>query len=222
MKASSRRGARCAARGSAVPLALVAALATALSVGPQASASAASSPYPLTLQATAGLLFSKQDTFIARSTALDAVQDRDVALVSSAGTTRWGVLNPPCGATQYPVRSLDAGHSWSVEGPALATDWAGGSLYCATATIAVSASEVIYVSDSVIDVSTDVGRHWYQYVWAADDWSMTRHVFTDGTIGLRVGPDRWAAGSSMPVHSYALYRYQVAAHRWRRVAESLS
>ena len=179
------------------------------------------SPFPSTLQASAGLLFAKDDTFISRDTVLNARQAREVALTSSTGTTRWGVLNPRCGATQYPVRSLDAGRTWSVQGPALATDWAGGSLYCATATVAVSASEVIYVSDSVIDVTTDAGLHWFQYVWAADDWSMSRHDFAGGVVGLRVGPDRWAAGSSMPVHSYALYEYLVGQHRWHRVGQYL-
>jgi hypothetical protein len=177
------------------------------------------SPYPAVLSMTPGLLFSKDDTFVRRGSVLTASESRSVTASSPATRVRWGVWRDV--TTQYPVRSLDAGSTWVVSGPGLASDWAGGSLYYVSRVITESATAVVMVSNSIIDVSTDDGLRWYQYLNASDNWNMSEHNSAEGVIGLRVGPDQWAL-NAFPKGSYALYRLDVAQHRWRRVSQHVA
>ena len=70
----------------------------------------------------------------------------------------------------------------------------------------------------VIDLTTDSGHHWYQYLNAADNWTIAGRVVVGGGISLRIGPASYA---TLPKASYALYSLDVAHHRWHRIAESL-
>lgn len=180
---------------------------------------AVTSLYPATLTMSPGLLFSAQSRVFSWGAVLSATQSRWVKIKSTGATMRWGVWRPNGLPPLYPVRSVNGGLTWTVAGPALATDWAGGSLYYVTRVIAESASAVVMVSNSIIDVSTDAGHHWYQYLNPADIWNMTGHHFTNGRIGLRVGPDQWT--TRPPKNSFALYVLNVAQHQWHRVSQSL-
>ena len=77
-------------------------------------------------------------------------------------------------------------------------------------------SAVVMVSNAVIDVSTDSGHQWYQYVNGADNWMMAAHAVPGGGIGLRISPARYAGG--LPKGSYAIYGLNVAHHQWRCLA----
>jgi hypothetical protein len=122
-------------------------------------------------------------------------------------------------AGQYPVRSIDGGTHWTVAGPLLASDWAGGSLYYVTKVIPESSSAVVMVSNSIIDVTVDGGRQWFQYLNAAGDWSISRHTVNGGGISIYVSPPSWA---SLPKASYAIYVLDLAHLQWHRIAQSLS
>lgn len=129
---------------------------------------------------------------------------------------RWGVwYKYP--TSQFPVRSSDGGAHWTAAGPQLASDWAGGSLFYVTKVIAESPTSVVMVSNSIIDVTTDGGHQWYQYLNTADNWSITAHSVSGG-IGLRVGPASYA---TLPKASFAFYVLDVAHHLWRRKGQSL-
>jgi hypothetical protein len=192
--------------------------ALALSVFVATVASAASSPYPATLKMQRGLSQSATGQALPWGTALTAVQARRVTLKSSGSTYRWGVWKEHAGPGQFPVRSVDGGVHWTAAGPQLATDWAGGSLYFVSKVIPESSSSVVMVSNSIIDVTTDGGHQWYQYLNTADNSSITGHAVGGGGIGLRIGPASYAL---LPKASYAFYVLDVAHHLWRRISQSL-
>jgi len=181
-------------------------------------AGAASSPYPATLTMQRGLTESATNHPLPWGTTLTAAQARRVTLRSSGPTYRWGVWKENAGPGQFPVRSIDGGARWTAAGPQLATDWVGGGIYFVTKVISESSSAVVMVSNAVIDVTTDSGRQWYQYLNAADNWSITAHAVSFGGIGLRVSPASYA---TLPKASYALYVLDVAHHQWRRTGQSL-
>jgi hypothetical protein len=93
----------------------------------------------------------------------------------------------------------------------------GGGIYYVNRVISESSSAVVMVSNAVIDLTTDGGHQWYQYLNTADNWLITAHAVSGG-IGLRIGP---ASYSSLPKSSYAIYVLDVAHHRWRRTGQSL-
>ena len=181
-------------------------------------AGAASSPYPATLTMQRGLTESAAGHALPWGTTLTAAQDRRVTFRSSGPTYRWGVWKENGGPAQFPVRSVDGGARWTAVGPQLATDWVGGSLYFVSKVIANSSSSVVMVSNSVIDVTTDGGHQWYQYLNTADNWSIAAHAVSGGGIGLRVSPASYA---TLPKASYALYVLDVAHHQWRCTSQSL-
>ncbi len=124
-------------------------------------------------------------------------------------------------AGQFPVRSIDGGRHWTAAGPLLASDWAGGSLYYVTKVISEGPSAVVMVSNAIIDVTTDGGRRWFQYLNAAGDWSISRYAHSKDRISIRVSPPpNWT--SSLPKNSYAIYVLNLARQRWNRVSQSLS
>jgi hypothetical protein len=178
------------------------------------------SPYPATLQMTPGLSQSSDSPQTLHwGTRLSTAQARWVTLSSFGSTYRWGVWRPNGLPQTFPVRSTDGGATWTAAGPQLASDWAGGSLFYVSRVLAESPSAVVMVSNSIIDVTTDSGHHWFQYLYSADSWNMTRHNFAGGRIGLRIGPASFAY--IPPKNSFALYELNVAQHQWHRVSESL-
>jgi hypothetical protein len=181
-------------------------------------AGAASSPYPATLTMQRGFTESAAGHALPWGTTLTAAQARRVTFRSSGPTYRWGVWKENGGPAQFPVRSVDGGARWTAAGPQLATDWVGGSLYFVSKVIAESSSSVVMVSNSVIDVTTDGGHQWYQYLNAGDNWSIADDAVDGGGIGLRVSPASYA---KLPKASYALYVLDVARHQWRRTSQSL-
>jgi hypothetical protein len=196
----------------------VAGAALVLAVFSVTVAGAASSPYPVTLTMQRGLTESAAGHALPWGTKLTAAQARWVTLRSSGLIYRWGVWKENGGPGTFPVRSTDAGAHWMAAGPQLATDWAGGSLYYVSKVISESSSAVVMVSNSIIDVTTDSGHQWYQYINTADNWSITAHTVSGGGTGLRIGP---ASYSTLPKASYAIYVLDVAHHQWHRTGQSL-
>ncbi len=184
-----------------------------------AGAGAASSPYPATLTMQRGLTESDAGTALPWGTALTAAQARWVTLKSWGRTDRWGVWKEGGGPAEFPVRSTDGGARWTAAGPLLATDWVGGGIYMVNKVIPEGSSAVVIVSNAVIDVSTDSGRQWYQYVNGADNWMMAAHAVHGGGIGLRISPASYAR---LPKASYAIYVLNVAHHQWHRTMQLLS
>jgi hypothetical protein len=181
------------------------------------AAGAASSPYPATLTMQRGLSQSNVVRALPWGTTLTAAQARSVTVKSSGRTDRWGVWNTGTGP-EFPVRSTDGGARWTAAGPLLATDWAGGSIYYINKVIAEGSSAVVMVSNFVIDVSTDSGHQWYQYVNAGTGWTMAAYAVPGGGIGLRIIPVSYA---TLPKASYAIYVLNVAHHQWHRTMQSL-
>jgi hypothetical protein len=176
-------------------------------------ASNEASPYPAILKSQLGLFESATGHNLPWGTRLTAAQSRDVTFKAWGATYSWGVWEAPTGAGQFPVRSTDGGAHWTAAGPQLAADWAGGSLYYVTKVIPERSDAVVMESPSVIDVSTDGGRWWYQYLNAAANWAIAPHAVPGGGIGLHVGPASWAV---LRKGSYALYVLNIANHQWRR------
>ncbi len=194
-----------------VPVALVAAVCSATVAG------AATSPYPLTLSMQKGLTESSAGHALPLGTELAAPQEHWLKFATTGATYRWAVWDKSGGPAQYPVRSTDGGRHWSAAGPQLATDWAGGGIYFVDRVIAESASTVVMVSNAVIDVTTDGGHRWFQYLNAYDNWSMTAYAI-HGAVGLRIGP---ASYSSLPKASFAIYSLDTVHHQWHRMRLSL-
>ena len=174
--------------------------------------------YPAILRSQPGLTESATGHNLPWGTRLTAAQSLAVTFKASGPTYSWGVWGAPTGAGQFPVRSTDGGAHWNAAGPQLAADWAGGSLYYVTRVFPERSDAVVMESFSIIDVSTDGGRQWYQYLNAAANWAITPYVVPGGGIGLRVGPASWA---TLPKQSYALYVLNVGNHQWRRTKLSL-
>ena len=170
-------------------------------------------PYPAILRSQPGLTESATGHNLPWGTRLTAAQSLTVTFKASGPTYSWGVWGAPTGAGQFPVRSNDGGAHWNAAGPQLAADWAGGSLYYVTRVFPERSDAVVMESFSIIDVSTDGGRQWYQYLNAAANWAITPYVVTGGGVGLRVGPASWA---TLPKQSYALYALNVGNHQWHR------
>lgn len=182
-------------------------------------ASAASSPYPSVLKMQSGLAFSTTaHQPPAWGTVLTAAQARWVTIKSAGTSYRWGVWKPDGGPPTFPVRSLNGGITWRVAGPQLASDWAGGSLYYVDKVFPGGPSVVVMVSNSVIDVTTDGGRQWYQYLNAADNWSITLRSNVLG-ISLRISAASYS--SNTPKGSYAIYELNFL-HQWVRLSQSLT
>jgi hypothetical protein len=180
---------------------------------------AASSPYPATLTMQRGLSQSNGVPALTWGTTLTAAQARWVTAKSSGRIDRWGVWEEDGWPAEFPVRSTDGGAHWTAAGPMLATDFTGGAIFYVHQVIAEGSSAVVMVSNAVIDVSTDSGHQWYQYVNGADNWMMTEYAVPGGGIGLRISP---ASHAELPKGSYAIYVLNVAHHQWHRTMQSLS
>jgi hypothetical protein len=183
------------------------------------AAGAASSPYPATLTMQRGLFESHGVPALPWGATLTAAQARWVTVKSSGRTDRWGVWKEDGGPAEFPVRSTDGGARWTAAGPLLSTDFVGGSMFMVYKVIPEGSSVVVMVGDVVIDVSTDSGRQWYQYVNGGGGWVMAAYAVPGGGIGLRISP---ASHAGLPKGSYAIYVLNVAHHQWHRTMQSLS
>ncbi len=177
-------------------------------------------PYPAKMTMQHGLTFSSVGRSLPWGTTLTSAQARWVKLTSSGGPYWWGVWDPNGDPSTYPVRSTDDGAEWTAAGPQLATDWAGGGLFYVSKVFAEGPSDVVMVSNSIIDVTTDSGHQWYQYLSPDDDWTIAADAIGGGVIGIRVSPASYA--TSLPTASYAIYALDVTDHRWHRIGQSLS
>ncbi len=197
---------------------LPATAAMLVSVLPVAVANATTSPFPLTLRMQHGMLFSHAVTNEPKwGTQLSAAQARWVTISSPAGRDRWGVWRLNGMSETFPVRSVNGGATWREAGPMLATDWVGGSLYYVSKVFSEGPAAVVMVSNSVIDVSTDAGRQWYQYLNSADTWDIASYS-ASGAIELRISG---ASYSQVPKGRYALYVLDAARHQWHRIRQSI-
>lgn len=179
----------------------------------------AAAPFPAALPAHAGLSHQSLVRPAQWGTRLPVSQDKWIKVRSTRATVEWGVCQQGGRPPTFPVRSTDGGHTWHLAGPLLATDWAGGSIYYVHRVISEGATAVVMVSNAVIDVTTDSGHHWYQYLNPADNWSITGASVSGGGIAIRVSP---ASNSSLPKSDFAVYRFDVSQHRWNRVSESVA
>jgi hypothetical protein len=186
---------------------------------PSSAASATPSPYRATLTMQHGLLFSNSVNDVPkRGVQLTAAQSQWVTIKSAAGLVQWGVWRPEGNPETIAVRSVNGGATWVVAGPMLATDWVGGSLYYVSKVFSEGPGAVVMVSNSVIDVSTDGGRQWYQYLNSADNWDIALYP-TNGATELRISG---ASYSQLPKGSYALYVLNVAHHLWHRLRQTVT
>jgi hypothetical protein len=112
---------------------------------------------------------------------------------------------------------MDGGVHWTAAGPLLATDWVGGGIYYVGKVISDGPTSVVMVSNAVIDVTTDGGRQWYQYLNAASDWIVSGQPVSV-SIGIRIRP---FPDGDLPKGSYATYVLNDARHEWVRTGESI-
>ncbi len=188
-----------------------------MAISTVSGAAASSSPYPSRLTMKAWLLFSRTAPHPPSwGTMLTAAQARWVTVQSSELNYRWGVWEENGLGGEFPVRSTDGGAHWIAAGPQLASDWAGGGIYYVSKVIPESASSVVMVSNAIIDLTTDGGHQWYQYLNPASDWTISAHAVSGG-IGLRVSSSAY----KVPKGSHAFYVLDVAHHTWYRTGQSL-
>lgn len=179
-------------------------------------AGATPSLYPATLKMQHGLYESSLARALPWGTMLTVAQSRWVTVKSSGAVDQWGVWKQHGEAGQFPVRSTDGGAHWMAAGPQLASDWVGGGIYYVSKVIPEGLTSVVMVSNAVIDVTTDGGRQWYQYLNTASDWIMSAQVVKGG-IGLRVRP---FPDGDLPTGSFAIFVLDVTHHVWLRTRQS--
>ena len=191
---------------------------TAVNTEPRSLGAAKSSPYPATLKMQRGMYEGGGHLPAPPwGKVIPASQSRWINIKSSAAIDEWGVWRPNGDGGLYPVRSLDGGVHWRAAGPLLATDWAGGGIYYVGKVISDGPSSVVMVSNAVIDVSTDAGHQWYQYLNPASDWIISgQNLSVSIGIRIRTFPDHGA-----PKRSYAIYVLNTARHEWVRTAQSI-
>jgi hypothetical protein len=179
---------------------------------------AAASPYPATLVMQRGLTESAAVRPLPWGTELPSSQIKWITIRSSGPGVEWGVWKQNGGPPEFPVRSLDRGVHWKAAGPLLATDWAGGGIFMVNRVIAESPWAVVIVSNAVIDVTTNKGLVWYQFVNGNDNWSIKSYPKQAGRIAIRVGPASYA---NLPKRSFAIYALDAVDHRWVQVKQTL-
>jgi hypothetical protein len=179
-------------------------------------AGAATSLYPATLRMQHGMYESNTGHALPWGTMLTAAESRWVILKSSGSLDRWGVWKEHGTAGQLPVRSTDGGAHWMAAGPQLASDWAGGGIYYVSKVISEGLTSVVMVSNAVIDVTTDGGRQWYQYLNSASDWIISGQVVKGG-IGPHIRP---FPDGDLAKGSYANYVLDISHHEWLRTRQS--
>ncbi|HUZ40255.1 MAG TPA: hypothetical protein VMU68_02545 [Acidimicrobiales bacterium] len=193
---------------------------TPVNTEPNSVAGAKSSPYPATLKMRHGMYeggFDVPVDALPWGTVLPAAQSRGIEIRSSGAAGEWGVWRENGDGGLFPVRSFDGGVRWRAAGPLLASDWVGGGIYFVNRVIPEGPSSVVMVSNAVIDVTTDGGRHWYQYLNTASDWIISGQA-VNGGVGLRIRP---FPDGNLPKESYATYVLNDTRHEWDRTGQSL-
>lgn len=150
-------------------------------------------------------------------TALPAAESRWIDVKSPTATVEWGVWRVDGVGGLFPVRSLDGGIHWMAAGSQLADDWVGGGIYYPNKVISDGPTSVVIVSNAVIDVTANGGRHWYQYLNPDGDWIISGQTVSV-SIGIRIRP---FPDGDLPKGSYATYVLNVARHEWVRTSESV-
>ena len=175
-------------------------------------------PYPSTLKMQRGLYDGGGHIpALPWGRVIPASQLRWIKFKSAGAIDEWGVWRPNGDRGLYPVRSMDGGVHWTAAGPLLATDWVGGGIYYVGKVISDGPTSVVMVSNAVIDVTTDGGRQWYQYLNAASDWIISGQPVSV-SIGIRIRP---FPDGDLPKGSYATYVLNDARHEWVRTSESV-
>lgn len=204
----------------AIPALVVSGVAVASFAASDAPAAATTSvPFPAVLPMQHGLTEANVVRPLPWGTLIPTSQAKWVVLHSAKSPVEWGVWKQDGGPGEFAVRSTNGGLRWRAAGSMLATDWAGGSIFYIGRVMSFGASAVVMVSNAVIDVSTDAGHQWYQYVNGADTWSITQAPQSSGEIRIQVAP---ASYSTLPKSDHAIYRLDVARHRWLRVSQSVA
>jgi hypothetical protein len=184
---------------------------------PRSLGVAKTSPYPATLKMQHGMYEGGAHFPTPRwGRFIPAKQSRWINIKSS-GIDEWGVWRPNGDGGLYPVRSTDSGVRWRAAGPLLATDWAGGGIYYVGKVISDGPSSVVMTNGAVIDVTTNGGRQWYQYLNPAGEWIISGQPVSV-SIGIRIRP---FPNGDLPKGSYATYVLNDARHEWVRTSESV-
>jgi hypothetical protein len=124
------------------------------------------------------------------------------------------------GVQTYPVASSDGGQTWRVAGPILHVDAAQGAI--AVATPGVQGPRFYYAWDdgynSIVDVTTDAGRRWWQTFLPGAVLSVTPETGPGkGLIALVEGPTTDPGG-----HGASLWDYRTTDGRHWRYMGSLN
>ena len=186
---------------------------------PRSVGGARSSPYPATLKMQRGMYEGGIDVHIRSlrwGTAIPAAQSRWIEVKSPRAIVEWGVWRVDGVGGLFPVRSVDGGVQWVAAGPQLANAWVGGGIYFVNKVLSEGPKSVVMVSNAVIDVTTDGGRHWFQYLNPASDWIINEQPVSV-SIGIRIRP---FPDGNLPKGSYATYVLNPTHHEWVRTAMS--
>jgi hypothetical protein len=185
---------------------------------PRSLGVAKTSPYPATLKMQHGM-YEGGGRFPSPTwgSVIAASQSRWINIKSSRAIDEWGVWQPNGDGGLYPVRSTDGGVRWTAAGPLLATDWVGGGIYYVSKVISDGPSSVVMTNGAVIDVTTDGGHQWYQYLNPAGEWIVSGQPVSV-SIGIRIRP---FPNGDLPKGSYATYVLNDARHEWVRTSESV-
>jgi hypothetical protein len=190
---------------------------TLVNTEPRSLGVAKTSPYPATLQMQHGMYEGGAHFPTPRWGRLVPAEQSRWINIKSSGIDEWGVWRPNGDGGLYPVRSTDDGVRWRAAGPLLATDWAGGGIYYVGEVISDGPSSVVMTNGAVIDVTTDGGRQWYQYLNPAGHWIVSGQPVSV-SIGIRIRP---FPDGDLPKGSYATYVLNDARHEWVRTSESV-
>jgi hypothetical protein len=187
---------------------------------PASAGGARLSLYPATLKMRSGMYeggFNVHVRSLPWGTTLPASQLRWIEIKSSKATVQWGVWRVNGDGGLFPVRSTDGGVRWTAAGAQLANAWVGGGIYFPNKVISDGPTSVVFVSNAVIDVTTDGGRAWFQYLNGASDWIISGQPVSV-SVGLRIRP---FPDGDLPKGSYATYVLNTARREWVRTSESV-
>lgn len=175
--------------------------------------------YPATLKMQRGMYEGGIDVHVRSlrwGTILPAAQLRWIEIKSSRAAVEWGVWRVDGTGGLFPVRSVDGGARWRATGPQLANAWVGGGIYFVNKVMSDGPTSVVMVSNAVIDVTTDGGHHWFQYLNPDSDWIISAQAVSV-SIGLRIRP---FPDGILPKGSSATYVLNPTRHEWVRTALS--
>jgi hypothetical protein len=193
---------------------------TGVNTTPRSLGGAKSSPYPATLKMQRGMYEGGIDVHVRSlpwGTILPSTQLRWIEVKSPTAAIEWGVWRVNGTGGLFPVRSTDGGVRWTAAGSQLANAWVGGGIYFVNKVISDGPSSVVMVSNAVIDVTTDAGRQWYQYLNGASDWIISGQRLSV-SIGIRIRP---FPDGNLPKRSYAIYVLNTARHEWVRTSQAV-